>query len=153
MDGLEATRQIRMVEKLKQIPIITLSASATVEDEAETFVAGSTAFLSKPVDHDVLLHQISLHLGLALKYAQQPSMAARPDKHDEVLRLPPAEEMEALHGLARRGNMRSITRYADHLVSLDSAYVPFAEKLRAMAKEFQSEAILELVEQHLQHRS
>ncbi len=153
MDGLEATRQLRQVEKLKQTPIITISASATPEDEVESFVAGSSAFLSKPVDHNALLHQISVHLGLALKYEQSSVAAEQQDVRDEPLLIPPREEMEALHQLAMRGNMRSINQHADHLLSLDQRYAPFAEKLRSLTKGYQSEALLELVEQYLEHKS
>ncbi|HVK93547.1 MAG TPA: response regulator, partial [Noviherbaspirillum sp.] len=152
MDGLEATRQIRQVEALKQVPIITISASATPDDERESFVAGSTAFLSKPVEHNALLHQISIHLGLALQYELAPADTAQQKPSDEPLLIPPREEMEALHRLAMRGNMRSISQHADHLVSLDPRYGPFAEKLRALAKGYQSEAVLELVEQYIEYK-
>lgn len=150
MDGLEATRQIRQIGKLNQTPIIVLSASATPNDEAETFVAGSTAFLPKPVDHNALLHQISLHLGLALKYEQPAVSATQRESNDSPLLIPPEAEMDVLHRLALRGNMRSINQHADYLVSLDLRFSPFAEKLRSMTKEYQSEAILKLIEQHLQ---
>jgi CheY-like chemotaxis protein len=151
MDGLEATRQIRQIAGLQSIPIITISASATPADEAETFAVGSTAFLSKPVNHDLLLQQISLHLGLALEYEQQEASDQEIESLDMLL-IPPREEMEALHHLAKRGSMRSINQHADHLVSLDARYGPFAEKLRSLTKGYQSKAILELVEQYLEQR-
>jgi signal transduction histidine kinase/DNA-binding NarL/FixJ family response regulator len=149
MDGFEATRQIRQIPGLESIPIIAISASATPADKAETFAAGSTAFLSKPIDHELLLQQIGLHLGLALEYEQA---SAQEIESCDILTMPPWEEMEALHQVARLGNMKSIHQHADRLVSLDARYGPFAEKLRSLAKDYQSKAILELVEQYLEKR-
>ena len=151
MDGLEATRQIRRIEGLQSMPIITISASATPADEAETFAVGSTAFLPKPINHDLLLQQISLHLGLTMEYEQQDASNQEVESLD-MLFMPPMEEMEALHQLAMRGNMRNINQYADHLFLLDARYGPFTEKLRSLTKGYQSKAILELVEQYLEQR-
>ncbi len=148
MDGFEATRQIRQIRDLQSTPIITISASATPADKAETFAAGSTAFLSKPIDHDLLLEKISLQLGLVLEYEQQEASDQEINSRD-ILIMPPWEEMEALHQLARLGNMQRINQHADHLASLDARYGPFAEKLRSLAKGYQSKAILELVKQYL----
>ena len=50
MDGLAATREIRaMAGPAGKVPIIGLSASATVNDEAACHAAGMTAFAAKPI--------------------------------------------------------------------------------------------------------
>jgi signal transduction histidine kinase/FixJ family two-component response regulator len=52
MDGLEATRRIRALEKeqsLKPIPIVAMTASAMREDREECMQAGMDDYLSKPV--------------------------------------------------------------------------------------------------------
>ena len=56
MDGLEATRAIRALERAdaKTIPIIAVSANALDEDVQRSMQAGLNAHLSKPVDPDVL---------------------------------------------------------------------------------------------------
>ena len=69
--------------------------------------------------------------------------AALPD----ALLAPPQQELEILHGLAMRGNMRKIEQRADHLAELDERYRPFANQLRRLADGYQSQAILSLVEQ------
>lgn len=61
----------------------------------------------------------------------------------------PAEEMDALYRLARLGNMQEIMAQADRLAALDECYRPFADQLTALAKGYQSKAILRLVEAHL----
>ncbi|WP_158212839.1 ATP-binding protein [Fibrobacter sp. UWB5] len=56
MDGLEATRVIRSMDRedAKSIPIIALTANAFDEDVQNSLQAGLNAHLSKPVEPDVL---------------------------------------------------------------------------------------------------
>jgi signal transduction histidine kinase len=64
-----------------------------------------------------------------------------------VLTVPPPAEMQELHRLALAGNMRDIQQYAAHIAGLDERYRPFAAKLQALANDYQSKAIVSLVEQ------
>ena len=68
----------------------------------------------------------------------------------EGLLAPPRQELEVLHALAQRGNMRSILQRAAHLAELDQRYAPFAGQLVLLAKGYQSRAILSMVEQYLE---
>ena len=56
MDGLEATRAIRALDRpdAGTIPIIALTANAFDEDVQRSMQAGLNAHLSKPVEPDVL---------------------------------------------------------------------------------------------------
>ena len=57
MDGLEATRAIRSLQRddAKTIPIIALTANAFDEDVQRSMQAGLNAHLSKPVEPEILL--------------------------------------------------------------------------------------------------
>ncbi|MBQ6439090.1 MAG: response regulator [Mogibacterium sp.] len=60
MDGLEATRRIRALNRsdAKNIPIIALTANAFDEDVQRSMQAGLNAHLSKPVEPDVLFETL-----------------------------------------------------------------------------------------------
>ena len=60
MDGLEATRAIRAMERedAKTIPIIALTANAFDEDVQRSMQAGLNAHLSKPVQPEVLFETL-----------------------------------------------------------------------------------------------
>jgi len=45
--------------------------------------------------------------------------------------------------------MQDVAQRAEHLCNLNERYRPFAEHLSSLARQFQSEAILRFVEQHL----
>ncbi len=60
MDGLEATRRIRAMNRsdAKNIPIIALTANAFDEDVQQSMQAGLNAHLSKPVEPEILFETL-----------------------------------------------------------------------------------------------
>lgn len=64
MDGLEATRQIRAMDRLdaKMIPIVAMSANAFQDDVERSKKAGMNAHLSKPIVMDEVIKTISRYV-------------------------------------------------------------------------------------------
>lgn len=61
LDGLDATRQIKMV--MPDLPIIALTANAFDTDRQAAFEAGCDNFMSKPVSADNCLKMIANYIG------------------------------------------------------------------------------------------
>ena len=49
MDGLETTRQMRMIEQFADMPVIAMTANVMAADREQCFAAGMNDFMSKPV--------------------------------------------------------------------------------------------------------
>ncbi len=58
MDGLEATRKIRLTPEIRDLPIIFLTAFDTKEFRLEAADAGGDGYLTKPIDFDRLSNLI-----------------------------------------------------------------------------------------------
>jgi signal transduction histidine kinase/FixJ family two-component response regulator len=149
MDGYESMERIRQIEALSAVPIVAISASATNEVQTRCLAAGANAFLTKPIEDSDLVQMIVRHLDL--KWVDGESeQPGSPIVHAEEMIAPKAAEIAILMELALAGNMRAIKVRADHLLTLDERYRPFADKLQTLARSYQSSALLRLIEQHSQ---
>ncbi len=54
LDGLAATRRIREVEELRDVPIVAVSAHDTADFHADALAAGCNDYVTKPIDFDQL---------------------------------------------------------------------------------------------------
>lgn len=54
VDGLAATRRIRQLPDLAEVPIIAVSAHDTADFHAEALAAGCDAYITKPIDYTEL---------------------------------------------------------------------------------------------------
>jgi signal transduction histidine kinase/DNA-binding response OmpR family regulator len=71
MDGYEATRQIRAMNR--KIPIIALTANAMKEDIKKTRLVGMDMHLNKPIDIEKLFTTLHHYLGVALTHVSGQS--------------------------------------------------------------------------------
>jgi CheY-like chemotaxis protein len=62
MDGFEAITRIRKNPRLKQLPIIAVTAKAMAGDREKCIQAGASDYISKPVDIDQLLSLLRIWL-------------------------------------------------------------------------------------------
>lgn len=65
MDGLEATRQLRLCDDCRGVPVIALTAGAFAEDRRNCLAAGMNDFITKPVEPGSLYRTV-------LKWLDQP---------------------------------------------------------------------------------
>ncbi len=58
IDGIEATRRIKAIPGVNQIPIIAITASVSPEDLQRALDSGCSGFIRKPIDINELPEQI-----------------------------------------------------------------------------------------------
>ena len=155
LNGIEVTRQLRAAPLTAAVPVVMVSASATLEDEERSLEVGANAFLSKPIDEHELLREIGNCLQLEWIHEAAPGSAAPPpsmsaSEGGEVLLAPPAQALSELHQLALAGKLSELRRVAAQLAGRGERYRPFIDKLDRLAADFQSKAVLALVEAHLE---
>ena len=63
MDGVEATRQLRLRHTLSRTPIFAISAYATADVKQDAMAAGCAEIFAKPLDIGSLLGRIKATLG------------------------------------------------------------------------------------------
>ncbi|WP_062267378.1 response regulator, partial [Endozoicomonas arenosclerae] len=62
MDGYEAMQKMREIDRLKEMPVIALTAKAMSDDKAKCIDAGANDYMTKPVDIDKLVEMIKVWL-------------------------------------------------------------------------------------------
>lgn len=146
-DGFEFINRIRASETFKNLIVIVSSASVFESDQYRSIEAGGDDFLAKPVLAAELLNKLQKHLQLEWLYEAEPS---EPESVAEPAKLvaPPVAELDILHELAMKGNFKGITKQAARLEQMDATYSPFAAKLHQLAKSFQDQEILALIQSH-----
>lgn len=107
MDGLDATKRIRLWEQEKReykTPVIALTAHAFQEHRQKTIDAGCTEFLAKPIKKQALINVVELFAGQkeSLDPAAEvgPIIESIPEDQDSPIRIDP--ELEDLRPLFLR---------------------------------------------------
>ncbi len=63
MDGYEATAAIRLVESMRDVPIVAMTASAMASDRERCLAVGMDDYVSKPVDPELLASVVERWVG------------------------------------------------------------------------------------------
>jgi len=147
MDGIEATRQMRTDPLLADIPVIVVSATFRDRDSLAAMEVGANVFLSKPINQNRLMHEISAQLKLS--WILDESTQSAESEPIGTMVAPPLDELKILHDLALDGNMARIRKRADHLDSLHSSYRTFTDKLRQLGREFKAKETQKLIEKYM----
>jgi signal transduction histidine kinase len=80
--------------------------------------------------------------------AEESGSAPSRQRRPQFDAVPVGENMDRLYDLALAGNMRAIRAEAERLIKDEPSVHVFAQELLTLARNFQSQAILELIEKH-----
>ena len=76
MDGYEACRRFKADERLRDIPILFLSALVSTEEITKGFECGAVDYITKPFSNAEVLARVRNHLALSKAYVQLASQHA-----------------------------------------------------------------------------
>ncbi len=94
MDGLTATRQLRLMDAYTQRPILAMTASAFAEDKEACINAGMDDFVSKPINPEAFFTTICRWTGAKVTKPTQAALAGLGPSAAEV-----RQRLEAIPGL------------------------------------------------------
>lgn len=63
IDGLEATRILKKDKKVKDVPIVAMSAHAMPGDKEKAIEAGCVGYITKPIDTKSLVERVKEFMG------------------------------------------------------------------------------------------
>jgi signal transduction histidine kinase/CheY-like chemotaxis protein/purine-cytosine permease-like protein len=144
IDGWETIRRLRR-EGLSDARIAIISANAFDKGLDNDAGIPPEDFITKPVRIDDLLEWIGRALAIEwVIAAPRPAAGPAPEAH-----LPAAEHLHALDELAGLGYLRGLLDKLDEIDALDAGYGQFVARLRQLAKQFQFDAIRNILSESL----
>jgi CheY-like chemotaxis protein len=146
IDGWETLRRLR-AEGLSAAPVAIVSANAFDKGLENDAGIESGDFIVKPVRMGELLDWLGKRLGLAWVASPEPSMPAA--TMAVPVAQPPAVQLRALAEVVQLGYYRGIVNQLARIEAADAALAPFAERMRALAREFRFDAMTAAIEQAL----
>ncbi|NER96531.1 MAG: response regulator [Symploca sp. SIO1B1] len=158
MDGFELTCRLRQLPEFKQTVILASSASISESYQIQSREAGCNDFLPKPIETRDLLETIRYHLGLSWIYEKTDELSTQPlgTQSDlsqtnpvTVIIPPPPDELNILYDLARKGLIDGLIEQVNKLTKMDNKYMPFADKILNLAKEFNIKQIRNFIKKYL----
>jgi len=102
MDGIEATRIIREVNK--EIPIIALTANAMKEDIEKTQSVGMNEHLNKPIDVEILYETLLKYISKKVEI----NISTIESKQEDNIKLPSFKNIDTKIGLSHLGDNKKL---------------------------------------------
>jgi len=139
LDGIEATKEIRLNQFTKYIPIIFVTA-ANPKDYTYVKALDVNHIILKPVNGDELLNSIRDEMSLiwSLKDANQKI----DEKANQIL-LPPIDEIEVLNEILGFRNFSKLHEHLNKIEAMNDGYKEFTGRLRKLAFSFSTNKIKE----------
>ncbi len=148
IDGWETIRRLRAAGH--RMPLAVVSANAFDKRLDNDVGLASEDFLVKPVRVSELLDWLGSRLALVWTLAERPPEPAALPGADAP--LPPSPLLRALHEAVSLGHVRGIGRQLDAIEAADPSHLPFATRMRLLARQFQFDAMNDVLTKALDER-
>lgn len=139
------------------IPVVVTAVDEIGIETHKDLLSTYPAFLPKSASVEALFALIRQQLALTWVYTgpHLEDSDTTPYNLEQLMRVvapPPPDEMKTLFELAMMGDMAGLQSRAEQLKEIDHKYAPFATKLIILAKNFDEEKALALVEKYMKRR-
>jgi PAS domain S-box-containing protein len=139
MDGLTATRKIREDGRFEGLPVLAMTANATVEDREKSLAHGMDDHIAKPINPEILFNTLLKWIGHGERVLPEESEQA-PARQSGETALPDIPGLDTRAGAERLGgNVDSYRRLLDKFVQNQSGSI---EAIRAEIESGNSEAAI-----------
>ncbi|MEM7530682.1 MAG: ATP-binding protein [Chloroflexota bacterium] len=150
LNGFEATKRLRQMPDLADIPIVAVSASVFGQNQADSIQAGCDDFLSKPVQIEKLLSILETHLQLQWTHKHSSPGTGQNNGDDDAsevadMVLPPRDILTHLHLLSVQGNLFALQQELDQLRMTGAQWHPFVEQLQQWVDRFDDEKLIAIL--------
>ena len=146
MDGFALLKQLREDENLRQLKVIASSALVSQADRQMSINAGADDFLAKPIHVQELFSTLAKYLQLTWNYEAAPTSTV--PNPTEII-APTEAALQILLQLAQEGRLKKLIEVAEQIGQQEPIYQPFVQQVLHLARQFQSEKIEQLIQQHL----
>ena len=146
MDGYEAVKIMSKDDKLKDIPVIAVTASVTKQSEEEISRL-CDGYLKKPVSRSDLILEIMKHLTHTVKEIKME--VTMEEALSSKMILPPLKQIKKLLNISTIGSITELKAIINEIREMDLKYQTFTDQVEAWAHKYQFEKIIEFLEQHL----
>jgi two-component system sensor histidine kinase/response regulator len=110
MDGYQATAKLRANQRFSALPIIAMTAHATIEERQRCLAAGMNDHISKPIDPELLFETVGRFYKPVSSAAPPPSPPAAPASNLSTTSdtVPEIDGLDIKDGLARVAGNRKL---------------------------------------------
>jgi signal transduction histidine kinase/DNA-binding response OmpR family regulator/HPt (histidine-containing phosphotransfer) domain-containing protein len=110
MDGFQATSKLRSDSRFTSLPIIAMTAHATVEERQRCLAAGMNEHIAKPIDPGHLIATVARFYEPGTGAATAGGMVTQQGPHQTETDLPWIDGLNVQDGLSRVGGNRRLYR-------------------------------------------
>ncbi len=149
MDGFKATELIREIPALRDVIVISVSASVSEKVRKKSLMAGCDDYITKPVQIDDLLARLETCLELEWIYDKRDIAEDFPSVKtlgslSSALPSPSAEELNEIYRLAMKGDIIGVRKRAEKLMTVPE-FTLFGEKLYHLAEKLMIKEIRQFI--------
>jgi CheY-like chemotaxis protein len=147
MDGYEASDIMKKDEKLKEISVVAVTASAMKHNE-EVIFRICDGYLRKPVSRSELVREVMKHLPHTIKEIEKEAPSKEEVSSTELI-FPSPDQIKELLDAVKKGSVTDLKAYISEIRGMDLKYQTFAEKVEGWGNKFEFEEIIEFMEKNM----